>query len=122
MTTIDRSALLALAHAYDKEDAAQRGEPDPWPADGEQPTADDVTWREERLACAEVAAQAFFSAPSAAAPDVVELVERLRAAVPAEKPTDPENTHGVYGRGYADGWNACRKAMLSAAPSPQEGR
>lgn len=51
--TLDPKALEALARAYDREDASQRGEPDPWD-DG----AEDQTWRAERLACAKAAMQA----------------------------------------------------------------
>lgn len=44
------STLEKFARAYDREDASQRGEPDPW-IDG----ADDAEWVSERLACAHVA-------------------------------------------------------------------
>lgn len=75
MTTHEQ-ALRALAQAYDREDAAQRGEPDPWNLDDPGDIGDSDTWVSERLACAQVAAEAFLSAllPE----DVAGLVERLR--------------------------------------------
>lgn len=75
MTTHEK-ALRALAQAYDREDAAQRGEPDPWSLDDPGDIGDSDTWVSERLACAQVAAEAFLSAllPE----DVAGLVERLR--------------------------------------------
>ncbi len=75
MTTHEK-ALRALAQAYDREDAAQRGEPDPWNLDDPGDIGDSDTWVSERLACAQVAAEAFLSAllPE----DVAGLVERLR--------------------------------------------
>jgi len=75
MTTHEQ-ALRALAQAYDREDAAQRGEPDPWNLDDPGDIGDSDTWVSERLACAQVAAEAFLSAllPEA----VAGLVERLR--------------------------------------------
>lgn len=75
MTTHEQ-ALRALAQAYDREDAAQRGEPDPWSLDDPGDIGDSDTWVSERLACAQVAAEAFLSAllPE----DVAGLVERLR--------------------------------------------
>ena len=42
----DRAALLAIARAYDAEDAAQRGEPNP------HNHCQDPDWIEERIACA----------------------------------------------------------------------
>ncbi|OBQ68944.1 hypothetical protein EFV37_29340 [Mesorhizobium loti] len=56
----ETKTLEALARAYDREDASQRGEPDPWD-DG----AEDPIWRAERLACAKAAMQAI-STPIAA--------------------------------------------------------
>lgn len=75
MTTYEQ-ALRALAQAYDREDAAQRGEPDPWNLDDPGDIGDSDTWVSERLVCAQVAAEAFLSAllPE----DVAGLVERLR--------------------------------------------
>lgn len=75
MTTHEQ-ALRSLAQAYDREDAAQRGEPDPWNLDDPGDIGDSDTWVSERLACAQVAAEAFLSAllPE----DVAGLVERLR--------------------------------------------
>ncbi len=60
MNRVDETALEALARAYDREDASQRGEPNPWD-DG----AEDPIWRAERLACAKAAMQAI-STPIAA--------------------------------------------------------
>lgn len=57
MTTHEK-ALRALAQAYDREDAAQRGEPDPWNLDDPGDIGDSDTRVSERLACAEVAARA----------------------------------------------------------------
>jgi hypothetical protein len=55
-------ALRALAQAYDREDAAQRGEPDPWMLDDPGDIGDSDMWVSERLACARVASEAFLSA------------------------------------------------------------
>lgn len=82
--TLDSKALKALARAYDREDAAQRGEPDPWMPN------DDGPWRDERLACAEVAARAFLSALPAG--EVGELVERLRDDYQADWIESPSNS------------------------------
>jgi hypothetical protein len=72
-STLNAAAIEALARAYDREDASQRGEPDPWD-DGK----DDAAWVAERLACA----QAGFAALSAS----------QEAAAPSEEPGDaPEN-------------------------------
>jgi len=60
--TIQKEALRALAQAYDREDAAQRGEPDPWMLDDAGDIGDSDTWVSERLACAKVAAEAFLAA------------------------------------------------------------
>lgn len=48
--------LTALAMAYDREDAAQRGEPDPW-ASGHDEYFEE--WVTERLGCAQVAIEAY---------------------------------------------------------------
>lgn len=61
----DIKALEAFARAYDKEDAAQMGEPDPWAETYEDP-ADEATWRAERIACAEVAARPLLDALASA--------------------------------------------------------
>jgi hypothetical protein len=68
------SKLEAFARAYDKEDASQRGEPDPW-LDGK----DDAEWVSERLACA---AAALASLPEAPAAGVVteEMIDAYKAA------------------------------------------
>lgn len=73
---VNEDALRALAQAYDREDAAQRGEPDPWNLDDPGDIGDSDMWVSERLACAQVAAEAFLSAllPE----DAAGLVERLR--------------------------------------------
>ncbi|TPM53233.1 hypothetical protein FJ959_22130 [Mesorhizobium sp. B2-2-4] len=55
-----KPALELLARAFDKEDASQRGEPDPW-LDG----GDDAEWVSERLACAQVAIRAYLAASRA---------------------------------------------------------
>jgi len=52
---LDASALEVLARAYDGEDAAQMGEPNPWDAAEE---AEDNEWFEERLCCALTALEA----------------------------------------------------------------
>lgn len=49
----DKAALEAIARAYDKEDATQRGEPDPWRHEGP-----DTWWFDERLHCAKAAIEA----------------------------------------------------------------
>lgn len=48
---LDANALEAMARAYDCEDSAQRGEPDPWFVASEA-DPDDDEWRTDRLACA----------------------------------------------------------------------
>lgn len=54
--------LEALARAFDKEDAAQRGEPDPW---NTSVTGDDSPdWKGERMACALAGLQAYLAARS----------------------------------------------------------
>jgi hypothetical protein len=99
-TVLDESALEALARAYDKEEAAQRGEPDPW-AFGN----DDGPWREERLACAQVAAEAYLASLPSTGVKVKELADQLREAAKKAtpgpwfegdkwvfvRPVDPEN-------------------------------
>ncbi len=80
MTTHEQ-ALLALAQAYDREDAAQRGEPDPWNLDDPGDIGDSDMWVSERLACAQVAAEAFLSALEASnkrADEAEALAERLK--------------------------------------------
>lgn len=64
---VNEDALRALAQAYDREDAAQRGEPDPWNLDDPGDIGDSDTWVSERLACARAAAEAFLSALEPAA-------------------------------------------------------
>lgn len=62
MTTLpDLEPLEALARAYDREDASQRGEPDPW-----KDAEDDAEWVSERLACAQVAEAAYLAAARSA--------------------------------------------------------
>jgi hypothetical protein len=52
------SALLEIAaRAYDREDSAQRGEPDPWGLSSDDADMD-RQWREERMACALCALEA----------------------------------------------------------------
>lgn len=61
MTTLpDLEPLEALARAYDREDASQRGEPDPW-----KDAEDDAELVSERLSCAQVAEAAYLAARSA---------------------------------------------------------
>lgn len=62
--TLDRNALKALARAYDREDASQRGEPDPWDS-----AVGDAEWEQERLACAQVGATAYLAALPEPAPE-----------------------------------------------------
>jgi len=79
--------LEALARAFDKEDAAQRGEPDPW-----KDAEDDAEWVSERLACAHVAAEAYLAARSTV-PEAGKAVDEfcghgaLRVACPYCKTT-----------------------------------
>jgi len=70
---VNEDALRALAQAYDREDAAQRGEPDPWNLDDPGDIGDSDTWVSERLACARAAAEAFLSALSRTGAVKVEL-------------------------------------------------
>lgn len=60
---MSQNQLEAFARAYDREDASQRGEPDPW-----QDGKDDAVWVAERLACAKAA------------------LSSLEAAAPSEEP------------------------------------
>ena len=41
----------AFAEAYDREDAAQRGEPSPWMLDDAGDIGDAERWQAERIAC-----------------------------------------------------------------------
>lgn len=68
--TLDPKALMALAHAYDKEDAAQRGEADPWKSELWDPGHEEnyPEWVAERIACAEAGAAAFLGASREPAP------------------------------------------------------
>jgi len=52
---LDASALEAVARAFDREEAAQMGEPDPW--DSAEENADNE-WLQERMCCALVALEA----------------------------------------------------------------
>lgn len=61
---LDPTALRALAQAYDKEDAAQRGEPDPWNLDDPGDIGDSENWIAERIACAEAGITAYRAALS----------------------------------------------------------
>ena len=40
--------------------------------------------------------------------------------IPYERSCDHLDEFNEVGQAYADGWNACRKAMLQAAPKPGE--
>lgn len=40
--------------------------------------------------------------------------------IPYERGCDHLDEFNEVGQAYADGWNACRKAMLAAAPKPGE--
>lgn len=70
---VNEDALRALAQAYDREDAAQRGEPDPWNLDDPGDIGDSDTWVSERLGCARAAAEAFLSTRSRTGAVKVEL-------------------------------------------------
>ncbi|MER9176685.1 hypothetical protein NKH72_24290 [Mesorhizobium sp. M0955] len=63
---LDAEALEALARAYDREDASQRGEPDPWEYD--DGNEDERLWRAERMACAEVGARAYLATLTKSSP------------------------------------------------------
>ncbi len=78
---VNEDALRALAQAYDREDAAQRGEPDPWNLDDPGDIGDSDTWVSERLACARAAAEAFLSALEPSAARELALEEALRKMV-----------------------------------------
>lgn len=54
---LDDAALEALSRAYDMEDSAQRGEPDPWFV-AREADPDEDEWRYERLACAKAGLEA----------------------------------------------------------------
>lgn len=69
MTLPDLEPLEALARAYDREDASQRGEPDPW-----KDAEDDAEWVSERLACAQVA-EAAYRAASSTVPEAGKAVD-----------------------------------------------
>lgn len=57
--TSSPEALEALARAYDREDASQRGEPDPW--DYDDGNEAERLWRAERIACAQVGLAAYLA-------------------------------------------------------------
>jgi hypothetical protein len=61
--------LEALARSYDREDASQRGEPDPW-----KDAEDDAEWVSERLACAQVAEAAYLAAARSTVPEAGKAV------------------------------------------------
>ncbi|MFC3568375.1 hypothetical protein [Paracoccus simplex] len=61
----DDAAFEALARAYDREDAAQRGEPDPWSIG----TEDEPGWVADRIACARAGLAALTPAPDAPQPE-----------------------------------------------------
>lgn len=52
------AALEALARAYDCEDSAQRGEPDPWTLDPIEPPEYEAEWWAERIVCARAGLEA----------------------------------------------------------------
>jgi hypothetical protein len=62
MTPEEREKILeAMARAYDKEDAALRGEPDPWDnSPWEEDSPEEAEWREERKTCAGLALTAAY--------------------------------------------------------------
>ncbi|RWN33449.1 hypothetical protein [Mesorhizobium sp.] len=64
--------LEALARAYDQEDAAQRGEPDPW--DYDDGNEAEKVWRSERITCAAVAIAAYERAGAALGTQPVPVV------------------------------------------------
>ena len=95
---VNEDALRALAQAYDREDAAQRGEPDPWNLDDPGDIGDSDTWVSERLGCARAAAEAFLSALTTepAAPEGrQEAVEELAAFLCSEFDFDLDPVTGA---------------------------
>ena len=53
--SLDADALEVMARAFDKEEASQCGEPDPWAS---ELVSGDQEWREERMCCALCALEA----------------------------------------------------------------
>lgn len=81
-----QDALEALARAYDREDASQRGEPSPW---ADESDATFPAWRAERLACAEVAIKAYLGVRDGA--DMVSMLDLEQIL------HDPENQPSQFG-------------------------
>jgi hypothetical protein len=50
----DDDLCRAFAAAHDREEAAQRGEPDPWAPDSRGPSEWEAPWEADRIACVRV--------------------------------------------------------------------
>ena len=83
---MDERTLLAFARAYDREDAAQMGEPDPW-IDGK----DDPEWVSERLACASAALSAA-AQPAPGVKELDDLIARVKKATDFFRTTSHHTT------------------------------
>ena len=65
---------LAFAEAYDREDAAQRGEPNPWDLDDPGDIGDSEAWQSERIACVRAG------------------IEAVKKSLTTGRPATPEDT------------------------------
>lgn len=78
-------------------------------------------WMTERVFMNPISAKLLNEDWRKAFPDEVAVAERMKALVVPEEMT-PQQASRSYGgevSGYRAGWNACRAAMLAAAPQPQ---
>lgn len=116
--TLHEEALRALAQAYDREQSAQRGEPDPWMLDDPGDISDSDTWVSERLACAELAARALFDAlwqPIETAPKTPMDDDASSGPVILLASISGHRAIGYWGRGIANqrhGWVSLHDHMI----------
>jgi hypothetical protein len=112
----ERRALLALARAYDTEEAAQMGEPSPWPKDGTPPTADLVEWVEERLGCAQAGIEAYRRAYAMTDLSPAALKEAARALVERQMGKGAP----VWEEDIANAQAAIRAYLRASVPAQEE--